>query len=240
MPLLQHALLELWQRRHGRWLRAEEYRAIGGVQQAIAETAEKIYNRSSAEEQIRMRDIFVRLTRLDEGSTQDGEWRDTRQRVRFNELVPAGSDPAATRALVQRLADARLVVTSVNETTEQEQVEVAHEALIRHWPRLRQWLAEDRDMLRLRNSIREAAQEWEAGGKDDNLLVHRGGRLEEAEAWCGQPNFTLSGLEQRYLDASLALRHKQARLSKYYHWAGHWAGDYLGLVYLCRIRLVSD
>ena len=58
MPLLQHALLELWKRRHGRWLRAEEYRAIGGVRQAIAETADRLYNEASASDQDGMRDIF--------------------------------------------------------------------------------------------------------------------------------------------------------------------------------------
>lgn len=62
MPLLQHALLELWKRRHGRWLRAEEYRALGGVKRAIAETADRLFNELSQSERDRMRDIFVRLT----------------------------------------------------------------------------------------------------------------------------------------------------------------------------------
>ena len=63
MPLLQHALLELWKRRHGRWLQAEEYRAIGGVQQAMARTADDLYEQLSPGEQERVRDIFMRLTR---------------------------------------------------------------------------------------------------------------------------------------------------------------------------------
>ena len=89
-------------------------------------------------------------------------------------MVPAGSDPATTKALVKRLADARLVVTSVNAATGREEVEVAHEALIRYWPRLRGWLDEDRASLRLREGIREAALEWEARGREDSLLVHGG------------------------------------------------------------------
>src|SRR5262245_38687267 len=90
MPILQHALQELWQRRRGRWLRTAEYRAIGGIQQAIAHTADGIYAQSSQDDKERLRNIFVRLTRLD----QDGgaEQRDTRQRVSMAELVPAGSD----------------------------------------------------------------------------------------------------------------------------------------------------
>jgi WD40 repeat protein len=209
MPLLQHALLELWKRRHGRWLRAGEYRAIGGVRQAIARTADEVYAGLSPDEQERVRDIFVRLTRLDEEAVRGEERRDTRRRVGLEELVPAGSAPVATKALVKRLADARLVVTGVNEVTGREEVEVAHEALIRHWPRLRGWLDEDRAGYRLRQGISRAAQEWEAGGEDESLLVHRGGRLEDAEALAQQPKFALNKQEQAYLDACVALRERE-------------------------------
>ena len=70
MPL-QHALMELWKRRHGRWLRVAEYHAIGKVQQAIAHTADQLYAQSAPEEQARMRDVFVRLTRLGEEGAED-------------------------------------------------------------------------------------------------------------------------------------------------------------------------
>jgi hypothetical protein len=112
MPLLQHALLELWNRRHGRWLLAAEYRALGGVQGAIAKTAETVYAELTEPDKERMRDIFVRLTKLDEDATAGTERRDTRRRVALEELVPAGGDVAATKALVARLASKGLVVTS--------------------------------------------------------------------------------------------------------------------------------
>ena len=112
MPLLQHALLELWNRRHGRWLLAAEYRALGGVQGAIAKTAETVFAELTEPEKERMRDIFVRLTRLDEDAGPGAERRDTRRRVALDELVPAGGDFAATKALVARLASRGLVVTS--------------------------------------------------------------------------------------------------------------------------------
>jgi tetratricopeptide (TPR) repeat protein/energy-coupling factor transporter ATP-binding protein EcfA2 len=206
MPLLQHALLELWKRRHGRWLRAEEYRALGGVKKAIAETAEAVYRDLSTHDQERVRDIFLRLTRLDEEALKAEERRDTRQRVRLDELTPARSDPAPTRTLVNRLADARLVVTSVNAASGREEVEVGHEALIRYWPRLRDWLEEDRATLRLREGIREAARDWETGGRDDNLLVHRGSRLEDSEAIQSTSRFPLNSLEQAYVAACTLLR----------------------------------
>jgi WD40 repeat protein len=209
MPLLQHALLELWNRRHGRRLRADEYRALGGVQQAIARTAEDVYKQLSSTEHDRVRDIFVRLTRLDDEAVPGEERRDTRRRVGAEELAPVGSDPATTRVLVKRLADARLIVTSVNTATDREEVEVAHEALIRYWPRLRGWLDEDRASLRVREGIREAAQEWGSGRKEDNLLVHRGSRLEDAEALSHQPRFALNELERAYLEACVAWREKE-------------------------------
>ena len=148
MPLLQHALMELWKRRHGRWLRVAEYHAIGKVQQAIAHTADQLYAQSAPEEQARMRDVFVRLTRLGEEGAEarpsSDARRDTRRRVPLDELIPAGADPALTRALVQRLADTRLVVTDRNAALGRDEVELAHEALIRYWPRLRRWLNDDR------------------------------------------------------------------------------------------------
>jgi WD40 repeat protein/energy-coupling factor transporter ATP-binding protein EcfA2 len=220
MPLLQHALLELWNRRHGRWLLVEEYRdGIGGVQLAIAHTADALYEALSPDDQVRMRDIFLRLTRLGDETIQDEERRDTRQRVRFVELVPAGGDPAPTRDLVQRLADARLVVTGPWEPPLEGQtlddspvkVEVAHEALIRHWPRLRGWLDEDRAELRLLQGLRQAALEWQARLRDEAYLVHRGGRLEDAEALRRQSRFTLNEMEQAYVEACVALRERERR-----------------------------
>ena len=206
MPLLQHALLELWLRRHGRWLRHEQYRAIGGVQRAIAETAEKIYDDLSQQEQNRVRNIFVRLTRLDDEAAGGEMHRDTRRRVNVAELVPAASDPAITKTLLKHLADARLIVTSVNPVTEAEEAEVAHEALIRHWPRLQAWLDEDRTSLRVRERIRQAAQLWDEGGRNDDLIQHRGVQLEEAKSLSHSPRFALNTLEQAYVDACEALR----------------------------------
>jgi hypothetical protein len=209
MPLLQHALLELWKRRHGRWLRVEEYRQIGGVNKAIAETAEAIYRDFSTEKQERMRDIFVRLTRLDDDSVQGEDRRDARRRVAMEELMPAGSEPAASRVLVACLADARLVVTSTNKVSGQDEVEVAHEALIRYWPRLARWLDADRSSLRLREGLRRGALEWEYSGRDDSFLVHRGKRLKEAETLANRQALPLNRLEQAYLVACIALQERE-------------------------------
>ncbi|MCG2786896.1 MAG: WD40 repeat domain-containing protein [Anaerolineae bacterium] len=209
MPLLQHALWTLWTRRHGRWLHAEEYRAFGGVKQAIASTAEAVFARCSDFEKERLRDIFLRLTRLDDSA--DG--RDTRRRVLLRDLIPADSDPAATALLIKQLADARLVVVNGDE------VEVAHEALIRHWERLRAWLNDDRDNLRLREGVSDDARRWENGQRDESLLNHRGARLELALAMSKNPRYRLNLVEQAYLDGCVALMKREkaaaARRRKY-------------------------
>ena len=222
MPLLQHALLELWKRRHGRWLKADEYRELGGVAQAIARTADDLYEQLSDDERLRTRDVFLRLTRLGDDAGSDGARRDTRQRVRLAELVPPAADAAthaaaesATSALVARLASARLVVTTRDAASGEDQVEVAHEALIRYWPRLREWLDESRAALRLRSGVRDASLEWEQGGRDEALLVHRGARLDEAVALAKGAELGggigLNAEERAYVHACAALREREAR-----------------------------
>ncbi|WP_138500249.1 eIF2A-related protein [Nostoc sp. PA-18-2419] len=212
MPLLQHALLEMWKRRHGRWLQCVEYEAIGGVKMAIAQTADDVYNVLSASEQDQVKNIFIRLTRLDESALEGEKRRDTRRRVWLDELVPAGSDLASTKQLVQQLAGegARLVVTSVDESTNRQEVEVAHEALIRYWPRLLKWLDENRLNLQLRETIRQAALEWEKQQKDENYLVHRGGRLEDAQMLAKRTSF-LNQLEADYVTACRELAQRQQK-----------------------------
>ena len=199
MPLLQHALWELWNRRHGLWIKAEEYQAFGGVKQAIASTAEEVYASCSDFERARVRDIFLRLTRLDES----GEGRDTRRRVLIEELIPVNSDSSVTINLLNKLADARLIVKT------EADVEVAHEALIRHWSRLTEWLNEDRDNLRLREGVSESAREWDASKRDDSLLNHRGGRLELALAMSKLPQYQLNPVEQAYLNACVEIRNRE-------------------------------
>ena len=196
MPLLQHLLLEMWNRRHGRWLRASEYRALGEIQQAIAHTADGIYAAWSPAEQATMRNIFMRLTRLDEGLTPGLERRNTRRRAAFADLVPAGQDPSSVRALVHQLADARLVVVSPS-----EEVEVAHEALIRHWPRLLGWLQDARRGLQMREAVRQAADEWHSKGRDDGYIAHRGNKLKDVETAIAKAELSLNDLESSYLQA---------------------------------------
>jgi hypothetical protein len=204
MPLLQHLLWQLWRRRHGRWLLSQEYRKLGGVERAISETAEKVYSGLAPAEQEHVRYVFLRLTRLDERASIDEDLRDTRQRVALAELTPVRSDPDVTKRLVKSLADARLVVTR------DSQVEVAHEALIQYWPRLREWLDAGRENLLLRQRIHQVAEEWQDSHRDESYLLHQGRRLESAVDLASHRMFDLSPTAQDYIDACIALQERSS------------------------------
>ena len=213
MPLLQHALLELWKRRHGRWLRINEYRELGGVKKSIAETAERLYGALALDERDRVRDIFLRLTRLDEDAQGAGR-RHTRRRLSLAELVPAGSEPQQTRGLVKRLADAALLVTSQGRV--QGEVEIAHEALIRYWDRLQRWIEEDSAIIRVRDSVRQASIEWENHDQSDDYLQHIGRRLESAAVLLTGQRLSLNSIEGAYL-RSCAQKDRDLRLNPSLH-----------------------
>lgn len=194
MPLLQHALWELWSRRHGRNLRTSEYRAFGGVRQAITNTAEKIYGECNKEEQDLIREILLRLTRLDDSNGK----RDTRRRVARSELISLAADPTVVIRLIDKLESARLI-SSLPEQ-DQPEIEVAHEALIRYWKRLNDWLSEDRNILHMREDVTDAAHQWKLNGQDESYLVHKKARLRSAVELSLSLGFKLTELEQNYLN----------------------------------------
>jgi WD40 repeat protein/energy-coupling factor transporter ATP-binding protein EcfA2 len=208
MPLLQYALEQLWQRRRGKWLLSEEYNQIG-FKEAIARTADSFYNRLSETEKEQVKNIFLRLTRLDESLVLDEQPKYTRQRIYLKNLITTDNFHTIEK-LVQRLAgeEARLVVTrtefsgSGGDGEQQITVEVAHEALITHWPKLQGWLDENRTNLQLRQSIREADLEWRKH-HEESFLLHYGNRLAGAEALLQERGF-LNESEITYVNACIS------------------------------------
>jgi WD40 repeat protein/transcriptional regulator with XRE-family HTH domain len=194
LPLLSHALLETWQRRHGRMMTLSGYTSSGGVRGAIAETAETVFtDQFTREQQSVARRIFLRLTELsDETSIAD-----TRRRATFNELILKPEEADITHAVLNALADARLITTS------EDAAEVAHEALIREWPTLRNWLEENRDGLRLHRQLTEAAQDWQKLNRSEDMLF-RGARLAQARDWATTHASEMNELEHEFLDTSQA------------------------------------
>ncbi len=202
LPLLQFTLMELWQRREGRRLTVAAYRAIGELQGALKNRADNVLGQFDDAQRDLCRRIFLRLTQPGEGI------EDTKRRASFGELVPAGADPTAVEAVVRRLADARLITTEGDPKTAGERsVEVAHEALIRGWGRLRKWIDADRAGLRIHRQLTEAAREWEANRRESSFL-YGGTRLAVAREWAKTHRDELNALEAEFLAASRRKRRK--------------------------------
>jgi formylglycine-generating enzyme required for sulfatase activity len=201
LPLLSHALQETWKRRSGRTMTFAGYHAAGGVHGAIAKTADSVYKELGHEQKNVVRSVFLRLTTLGEGV------QDTRRRVPLRELMSL--EERGVEAVLQKLQDARLVTTlreGGQEPVQQETfVDVTHEALIREWPQLREWLAENRESLQLHRKLTEAAEEWQRLGCDPDAL-YRGVQLQLVQEWEKEHASELNDLEQEFLQASVARR----------------------------------
>jgi len=191
LPLLSHALLETWKRRRGRKMTFRGYEESGGVRGAIAKTADAVYQQLDTHQQSIAKRIFLRLTELGEGQ------QDTRRRADLSELVPSPEEAATVQLVLKKLVDARLVTTTENSA------EVAHEALIREWPTLREWLAESREGLRIQRQITNAAREWNKEGRE-TLDLLRSLRLVQALEFEREHPGELSQLEREFLAASRA------------------------------------
>jgi hypothetical protein len=197
LPLFSQALLETWKRRRGWTLTLQGYAESGGVREAIANTAETAYrDRLTPAQQPIARNIFLRLIELGEGT------EDTRRRVALDEIVSEQEDATDVRELLSVLADERLVTTS------EESVELAHEALITHWPTLRAWLDEDRAGHRVHRHLTEASQDWLRLERDPGAL-YRGGRLAAADEWANDHPSGLNPLEREFLQASRAFEQSE-------------------------------
>jgi WD40 repeat protein len=195
LPLVSYALLETWRRRRDDILTLADYQASGGIRGAVAESAEDLYRGLDPGQRRLIRQIFLRLTALGEGT------EDTRRRVRRKELDGL-DNPSAVEVILRRLADVRLIVIG------EDAVEVAHEAVIRSWPRLHRWLTDDRDGLRVHRQLTEAAQMWESLGRDAGAL-YRGARLAITRTWVDGHDDELTTLERAFVEASEALQQSE-------------------------------
>ncbi len=192
LPLLSTSLLELWRAREGRRLQLAAYTRSGGVQGAVARLAEDAYLQLDPGRQDVARGLLLRLTDEDVGGAV------VRRRIALADLAPDASEVAYV------LADRRLL------TVGDGAVEVAHEALLREWPRLRAWLDEDVEGRRLHRRLGDAARAWEADGYDPGGL-YRGGRLAAAADWAADRDGELTATERDFLFES---RHAAGRAQR--------------------------
>jgi len=197
LPLLEFALTLLWEKRRGRRLTHATYEAIGRVEGALAQHANTVYDQLSDANKARARRVFIQMVRPGEG-TEDTRRIATRKELSDTDWI-----------LVQYLADERLVVTGRSLDGVQT-VEVVHEALIRGWGQLRDWMNADRTFRAWQERLRSVMRQWEGSQRDDGALL-RGTVLAEAEAWLLNRPDDLGKTEQTFIKISIDLRQKNAR-----------------------------
>jgi WD40 repeat protein len=197
LPLLQHALLELWHKRKGRRLTVRAYQEIGKLEGALQRRADATLQAFSKAEQELCRRTFLRLTQPGEGT------EDTKRRASMHDLLSLSQQSAAEEDIVQKLVNASLLTTEGDLSQNDAFVEVAHEALIRIWPQLRKWIDADRAGLRTRTRLTEAARDWKNSGRDPAYL-YTGARLAVAKEWEASHPGELSADEAEFLGNSLA------------------------------------
>jgi WD40 repeat protein/energy-coupling factor transporter ATP-binding protein EcfA2 len=198
LPLLQYALTQLFEQRDGLWLTQDAYERIGGAMGALAKRAETIYENLSPTAQETARQLFLRLVTLGEGT------EDTRRRVFRSELNALGND-AIMDQVIDTFGSQRLFTFDHDPQTREPTLEVAHEALIREWRRLREWLDNAREDLRTQRQLNSATREWLSANKDTSYLA-RGNRLGAFEALREMNSVSMNADENTYLTASLDAR----------------------------------
>lgn len=233
LPLLQYALTELFEQRSGQILRLKDYRDAGGVTSALSRRANEIYESLDPTSQEAARQLFLRLVTLGEGV------EDTRRRVLLAELEAleiageqarteqsrSGSGGAEEKdrivnastslsttlqsSIVNHFGQHRLLTFDHDPVTRGPTVEVAHEALLREWPRLRKWLRDSREDVRRQRELAAQAQQWQVNNQDESYLL-RGSRLTSFDAWVETTTLAFTTGEQSFLQASLSAR--EARL----------------------------
>lgn len=200
MPLLSHALQRLWEGRQSLGeITHEDYKAIHGLQGAISRHADLVYDRLTEDQKRMTRQIMLALTDVSEGLGF------ARRRVDTAALGEQAEDSEAMSRLLDLLVERRLLVITTAPGGKRSFVEVTHEALIREWPRYRDWVEGERDNLAFERRIETAADEWEQHQRDQAYL-YRGSRLGQAEAWQEQREHGVSNAVREFLAASIAVR----------------------------------
>jgi WD40 repeat protein/DNA-binding SARP family transcriptional activator len=192
LPLLQYALTELFDGRASDTLTLEGYVATGGAVGALGHRAEDLYARSRLPAQAACRQVFLRLVGADPTA------HDTRRRVRRRELRQLELDPDAVEEILARFGEHRLLTFDREPMTRTPTVEVAHEAILSQWKRLRGWIEERRGDLLLHRRLVEAVAEWQDTGHDPEYLP-REGRLAQFEAWVDGTDLALTAGEREFL-----------------------------------------
>jgi hypothetical protein len=201
LPLLQFTLLKLWETREHNRVTWQAYRRLGGGRQALANTADAFYDGLSAADQVTARKILLAIVHPGTGIDI------TPDRIVRQTLYEIGEPTEQIDQVLDQLVKARLVRLSPGIVSADDQVEFAHESLVRIWPRLVGWLEEDRVAQRHRMRLATMAEQWQVLGRDPSALL-RGLLLEEAMRYEG-----LNEIESAFVAASITAA-DQERLEK--------------------------
>jgi DNA-binding SARP family transcriptional activator/WD40 repeat protein len=197
LPLLSHVLRETWERREGPTLTVAGYRATGGIRQAVARSAESLYDAMDAARRVQLRGLMLRLV----WAADDGD--PVRTRLPRDKVAA----DVAQSGLIEQLVAARLVAV------DGDTLQIAHEALVRVWPRLRGWLDDDVEGQRLLRHLAGVADAWDAMSRPDSEL-YRGTRLTRTLEWRERARQDLNDIETDFLDASGALAKAEQRATE--------------------------
>ncbi|MBA2575432.1 MAG: BMP family ABC transporter substrate-binding protein [Euzebyaceae bacterium] len=217
LPLFQYTLTELFERRQDTMLTRAAYQELGGIRGAVASRAEEIYQRLDLEQQQAAHQLFLRLVTV-------GRDAETRRVVAASELITLDVDTVTMHGAVEALVANRLLVRDRDAVSGALTLEVAHEALLSEWDRLRRWIDDGRDDLRQLAAYTHALDDWLTAGRDPDYLL-TAGRLDQFEQWRATTTMRLTAPERDFLDdarrqrddaeaAEIAHRAEQARLRR--------------------------
>ena len=195
LPLLQHALTELFDHRVGSSIDAAAYRGIGGVTGALVQTAEQVYDGFERDAQDQIRDVFLRLVTLGDGTP------DTRRRVLINELTGPGANHVID--ILNTFGQHRLVSFDHDPVTRGATVEIAHESLLTEWRRLAEWIDDTRVDVQAQRSLNGLAATWREHDEDPAFLLPEG-QTDRYASWIDRPPVRLTSTESTFLALSVA------------------------------------
>lgn len=198
LPLLQFTLLKLWEGKARNRVTWEAYRRLGGGRQALARSADEFYTALIPQEQVTVRRILLRMVRTSE------RLEVTSSRILRRNLHRGGEAPGGVDRVLDKLVAARLVRLTPGETTDEDQFEVAHEALVRNWPKLVEWLEQERTEITARRRLEAKVEEWLRLDKQGGLLDEV--QLQEAERWLAGPSAEVLGYHPELPDLVAASR----------------------------------
>lgn len=191
LPMLQYTLQQLYlQRSSDNKLLVAVYKKLGGIEGAIGKNAEQAIRTLTTTEQASLPAVLSLLVTL-----REDEQSITSRSARFSQL-----NTDAERALVQTLVEQRLFVSHLQQG--EPCFSVAHEALLRRWPRATAWISEHHDSLSIKSRLLHLQQRWQAEQQNSAYLLAPGKPLQEALQLKHNPLFQLDAAELAFIDAS--------------------------------------